>query len=183
MEKKANAITVEEIKNAYKLFGREDLIDDDREDLDCAIQTFLTTREMVEYMNLKKDLKNALEGRDLLVYECNELIEENDALKGLIDTLQKNIKELDCNDDEKILLNSVLSRDKKIKIPPSFSKRKIDNLEADLRTMTINFDTMANKYLEEKSNNNKAIEYINIFKNDIRGLDDVVLIKILEGSD
>lgn len=48
----------EEIKKAYKLFNREDLIDDGYErDLDSNIQVFLTTKQMINYMNLQQKVE------------------------------------------------------------------------------------------------------------------------------
>ena len=48
----------EEIKKAYKLFNREDLIDDGYErDLNSNIQVFLTTKQMINYMNLQQKVE------------------------------------------------------------------------------------------------------------------------------
>lgn len=60
------------------------------------------------------------------------------------------------------------------------NERLKENKESWQRVATKNF----NDSEDYKSRCEKAIEYINIFKNDIRGLDEIVLLNILQnGSD
>ena len=76
----------EEIKKAYKLFNREDLIDDGYErDLDSNIQVFLTTKEMINYMDLQQKVeqlenirKEAIKAtKDVKQFVYDELVDRN----------------------------------------------------------------------------------------------------------
>lgn len=76
----------EEIKKAYKLFNREDLIDDGYErDLNSNIQVFLTTKQMINYMNLQQKVeklenirKEAIEAtKDVKQFVYDELVDRN----------------------------------------------------------------------------------------------------------
>lgn len=72
----------EEIKKAYKLFNREDLIDDGYErDLDSNIQVFLTTKQMINYMNLQQKVEHLQKENKRLNNIINECA--NDILKEL----------------------------------------------------------------------------------------------------
>ena len=66
----------EEIKEAYKLFNREDLINDGyKRDLDSKIQVFLTTKEMINYMNLQQkveQLENIRKEAIEYILTCND---------------------------------------------------------------------------------------------------------------
>lgn len=67
----------EEIKKAYKLFNREDLIDDGYErDLDSNIQVFLTTKQMINYMNLQQKVEK-LEKENKILKEDNVFLKNN----------------------------------------------------------------------------------------------------------
>ena len=63
----------EEIKKAYKLFNREDLIDDGYErDLDSNIQVFLTTKQMINYIILQQKVEQL----ENIIKEAIEYVKE-----------------------------------------------------------------------------------------------------------
>ena len=130
----------EEIKKAYKLFNREDLIDDGYErDLDSNIQVFLTTKQMINYMDLQQKVEQ-LENENFNIRENIHL--------------------------ERISLPPELTKDKnfmELYDIPSYEdlKNKVEQLEKELNTTN---DLLHKANDEVVSYCNRCIELENIRK-------------------